>query len=256
VTDLFEEVEEQIRSDRYRTLALKALPWVLAVLGAALIAGLAYWGWDHYRTQAASKAAEQYAAGLESIGKGDQPGAVRQWTEASKSQSKGYKSLALMQLGGLQLTDGKTAEAVKLFDQAADAAPDDVIGDAARLKSALAVLDTAPYAEVETRLTPLMQDGHPYRVQAREALAFAKLTAGNTAGARGDFVVISGMLDAPDGARGRAKAAIDLIDSGSAKALPAAVKAAAALPPPAAPGQLPPGMVLQGAPQPQAPGPQ
>jgi hypothetical protein len=76
-----------------------------------------------------------------------------------------------------------------------------------------------------------MQDGRPYRVQAREALAFAKLMANDEAGARGDFVVISGMLDAPEGARARAKAAIGLIDSGSAKAVAAAARAAAALPP-------------------------
>lgn len=255
MTDLFEEVEEQIRSDRYRTLALKLAPWALGLLGAAVIAGLAYWGWDHYRSQATNKASEQYAAALEAINSGDQARATQLWTEVSQSSSRGYKSLALMHLGGLQIAENKTAEAVKLFDQAADAAPDAVIGDAARLKSALALLDTAPYAEVETRLTPLIEEGHPYRVQAREALAFAKLVAGNTAGARGDFVVISGMLDAPDGARGRAKAAIDLIDSGSAKELPAAVKAAAALPPPPA-VQLPPGVAAPAAPQPKAPGPQ
>ncbi len=255
MTDLFEEVEEQIRSDRYRTLALKLAPWALGLLGAAVIAGLAYWGWDHYRSQATNKASEQYAAALEAINAGDQTRATQLWTEVSQSSSRGYKSLALMHLGGLQIAENKTAEAVKLFDQAADAAPDAVIGDAARLKSALALLDTAPYAEVETRLTPLIEDGHPYRVQAREALAFAKLVAGDTAGARGDFVVISGMLDAPDGARGRAKAAIDLIDSGSAKELPAAVKAAAALPPPAA-VQHPPGVAAPAAPQPKAPGPQ
>jgi hypothetical protein len=56
------------------------------------------------------------------------------------------------------------------------------------------------------------------------------------------------MLDAPEGARARAKAAIGLIDSGSAKAVPETVRAAAALPPGAiAPAQPP---------QPQAPGPQ
>ena len=80
--------------------------------------------------------------------------------------------------------------AVALLDQAAEAAPDPVIGDAARLKSAFALLDTAPYKDVEARLTPLMKDGRPYRVQAREALAFAKLMAGNAAGARDDFTVI------------------------------------------------------------------
>jgi hypothetical protein len=99
-----------------------------------------------------------------------------------------------------------------------------------------------------------MQDGHPYRVQAREALAFAKLMAGNTTGARSDFVVIAQSLDAPEGARQRANAAKDLIDSGSAKSVAAAAKAAAALPPslPVAPG-APEGLVL---PPQQAPGPQ
>ena len=99
------------------------------------------------------------------------------------------------------------------------------------------------------------------RLAPREALAFAKLMKGDTAGARGDFLVISSMLDAPEGARARAKAGMDLIDSGSAKGLPAAVKAAAALPRPQAPAGLlppglPPGVVAPQQAQPQAPGPQ
>jgi hypothetical protein len=249
LSDLFEEVEEQLRSDRYRTFALKALPWLLGLAVAALIATLAWWGFSHYRQQAQGKASEQYAAALDALQHGQTAQATKLFTDVSKSPAKGYQSLALMQLGGLQLSQNKTAPAVQLFDQAAAAAPDDVIGDAARLKAAFAVLDTAPAKDVEARLTPLMQDGRPYRIQAREALAFTKLMAGDTAGARGDFVIISGMLDAPQGARARAKAAMGLIDSGSAKALAATVRAAAALPPtPAVPA--PP------APQQEAPGPQ
>ena len=255
MTDLFDEVEEQLRSDRYRTLARKALPWILAVMAAALVAFLAVWGWQRYQLQVANKASEEYGAALEALAKGDQAGAEKLWTDVSKSPAKGYRSLALMQLGALKITANKTAEGVALFDQAAAAAPDDVLGDAARLKSAFAVLDTASFKDVEARLTPLMQDKRPYRVQAREALAFAKLMAGNTAGARTDFVVIAQSLDAPEGARQRANAAKDLIDSGSAKAVAAATRAAAALPPPTplAPGGMPEGLVL---PPQQAPGPQ
>jgi hypothetical protein len=248
LTDLFEEVEEQLRSDRYRTLALKALPWVLGLAAVALIGVLGFWGWSHYRDQGIAKASEQYAAGLDALQQGRNDQAQKLFVEVSKSSARGYKSLALMQLGGIQLSQKHTAAAVQLFDQAAAGAPDDVVGDAARLKSAFAVLDTAPVKDVEARLTPLVQDGRPYRLQAREALAFAKLAAGDLAGARGDFVIISGMLDAPQGARARAKAAIGLIDSGSAKAVPATVRAAAALPPTALAPALPP--------QPQAPGPQ
>jgi hypothetical protein len=68
--------------------------------------------------------------------------------------------------------------------------------------------------------------------QAREAAAFSKLLAGDTAGARADFVVVSLSPDAAEGARSRATAAMALIDSGSAKVTRDLVKAAAALPPP------------------------
>ena len=254
MTDLFEEVEEQLRSDRYRALALKALPWVLGAAAAALIAVLAYWGWQTYLQKQDAKASEQYAAALDDMAQGRRAEAEKLWTDVSKSGARAYKSLALMQLGGLALSDKKVPAAVKLFDQAADAAPDPIIGDAARLKSAFALLDTAPEKELEARLAPLAKDGRPYQAQAREALAFTKLMAGDTAGARSQFLLISQSLDAPEGARERATAAINLIDSGSAKAIPQVARAAAALPPTEtlAPGQTTPSEP----PQQPAPGPQ
>jgi hypothetical protein len=254
LTDLFEEVEEQLRSDRYRALALKALPWLLGILAAALIAFFGYWGWQQYRTQQSAKASEQYTAGLDALNQGRKDQAAQLWGQVAQSPSAAYKSLALMQLGGLKLMDKQNAQAAKLFDQAAEAAPNDVIGDAARLKSAFAVLDTAPEKDLEARLSPLIKDGRPYRVQAREALGFAKLMAGDMAGARGEFVIISQSLDAPDSSRERAKAVMELIDSGSAKAVAPVARAAAALPPPV---MLAPGQATPSAPtQPQATGPQ
>jgi len=259
VTDLFEEVEEQLRSDRYKQFAQKALPWMLGIAAVVLVAFLGYWGYDAYRNKQIANASEQYSAAMDAFVAGDRPKAQQLWTEVSKSDAKAYKALALMHLGAFALEAKKPAEAVKLFDQAAEAAPDPVVGDAARLKSAFALLDTAPLKELEGRLKPLMEEGHPYRVQAREALAFAKLNAGDLTGARGDFVLISQSLDAQQGAQARAQAAIGLIDSGSAKAVPAVVKAAQALPPPMTidPGALigpPPGSVAP--PQPQGPAPQ
>ena len=256
MTDLFEEVEEQLRSDRYRTLARKAAPWAIAIAAAALVAWLGVWGWNQYNQQITSKASEQYAAALGAASQGDGAKAQQIWGDLAKSPAKAYRTLALMQLGGAKLAGGKPEDvkaAVALFDQAASGAPDDILGDAARLKSAFAILDTAPFSEVEGRLAGLMKDGHPYRVQAREALAFAKLMKGDAAGARKDFVVVSLLPDAPDSARQRAKAAMDLIDTGSAKAVPAAVKAAQDLPPPmlVAPGGMPIGLAPKG--QPQAP---
>ena len=253
MTDLFEEVEEQLRSDQYKRLARRALPWVLGIVGLALAGTLGYWGWDTWRTQQTAKASEQYVEAIEAFTAGDRAKATTLWTEISKSQAPAYKALALMHLAGDAERANKRAEAVKLYDEAAEASPDPVIGDAARLKSAFALLDTAPLSETEARLKPLMEEGKPYRIQAREALAFAKLNAGDAKGARGDFVLISQSLDASQGAQSRAQAAIGLIDSGSAKAVPAVVKSAASLPPPM---MIDPGAAMGGPPQPQANAPQ
>ena len=254
MTDLFEEVEEQLRSDRYRALARKAAPWILALAAGALIVALGVWGWQQYRQQTTDKASVQYGLAQSALAQGDAGKATELFAAVSKSPAKAYASLALMQLGGLKMVSSRPDDlkaAVALFDQAAAAAPDDVLGDAARLKSAFAILDTAPYAEVEGRLSPLIKEGRPYRVQAREAMAFAKLMKGDSAGARGDFVVIANSLDSLEGARQRAKAAVELIDTASAKAVPVAVKTAASLPPPmlVAPGGMP--LAQEQAPVPQ-----
>lgn len=253
MVDVFDEVEEQLRSERYKSIALKVLPIIGGVLAVALVAALAIWGYQHFRNQASAEASEKYAQAIDAFNTGKRDEAIRLWGEVGKSSSKAYKALALQHLGGLQLADNKAAEAVKLFDEAAAAAPNNVIGDAARLKSAFALLDTAPYKEMEARLTPLTEEGRPYRAEAREALAFAKLMAGDLAGARSDFVILGLMADAGEASRQRAQAAQALIDSGSAKALPATVKAALALPPPV---QMPAGAAIPSVPQQPAPGAQ
>jgi hypothetical protein len=251
VVDVFEEVEEQIRSDRYRALALKVLPWFI---GAVVLILAAVGGWQGYRawiSNQSAKASETYAKGLEAQQAGRAGEAKVAWEALSKSGSPAYKSLALQHLGAIKLGDRDVPGAVALFDQAAKAAPDPLVGDAARLKSVYALLDTAPRADIEARLEPLLKEGRPFRMQAREAAAFTKLLAGDSAGARGDFVVVSLAPDAAEGARSRATAAIALIDSGSAQRTRELVKAAIALPLP--PGGLPGGLPGAGALPMQAP---
>ena len=245
MVDVFDEVEEQLRSDRYKSLALKSLPWVGALAAVAILGAGGWAGWTSYQQSQTDKAGDAYQAALTNLQKVGPTGSFPAFEAISKSGSKAYKTLALMQMGAIRLEDDKTADAVAYFDQAAKLAPNPVLGDLARLNSALALLDTAPYKDVEARLTPLMGEKSPYRVQAKEALAFAKLRNGDLAGARADFVVLATSLDnSSDDVRQRAQAARDMIDSGSAKDLSAVVKAAVALPPPSAALTPPTGPVV------------
>lgn len=240
MTDLFEEVEEQIRSEKYLGLLRRVAPWATAIFLAALLSYLGYWGFKAYQDRNLAAAALSYQKGVDALGQNDAAGAFADFQAAAKAGPPGYKTLALMQEGDLRLAAGKSDEAAKLFDAAAEAAPNQIFGDLARLKAAEALLDSAPYAQLQTRLEPLTATKRPYAIYAREALAMAELMAGKAQDAKRDFTVIGLSLDAPEDMRQRAQVAIALIDGGEAQTAAAAVKAAATMPPPALPTLAPP----------------
>lgn len=250
MVDFIEEVDEQLRADRYRALARRTLPWFFAALAAIIIGWSGAAGYQYWRNQNIDKAASAYDKAMTALSQGDETGAYASFDALAKDGPAGYKTLALLQQGNIRLAADKAVEAAALYDAAAKAAPNEILADAARLKAALALLDTAPYAQLETRLKPLIGGGKPFDAQAREALAFAELAAGKTVRARTDFQALTLALGATDDMRQRAAAAVAMIDSGQAKTAVDIAKLAATLPPPAPQTMQPPG--AQQAPDQQA----
>jgi len=234
LVDLFDEVEEELRSDRYRNLLRTYVPWVTVLFAVVLLGYLGFWGYTAWQDRNLAAGALAYQKGVDALSAGDSKTALDNFEAAQKAGAPGYKTLALMQQGNLRLELNKPEEAAKLYDQAADAAPNQIIGDLARLKAAQVLLDTAALPQLTTRLTPLMDGKRPYAIFARETLAMAKLMAGKKDDARKDFAVIQLSLTAPEDMRQRAQLAIALIDSGEAATAVSAVKTAATMPPPPA----------------------
>tara|TARA_R110000764_G_scaffold75283_1_gene152064 strand:- start:290 stop:1036 length:747 start_codon:yes stop_codon:yes gene_type:complete len=237
VVDVFEQVEEEIRSDRYKRLARTWLPVVGGILVVALVAALAWWGWQSWQTAQADKASAAYDRGMEALEASNPAGADAAFTEAAKVAPSAYKALALMQRAGIAVTAGKNSEAITLFDEAAKVANDPIIADPAALKAAWLVMDTdASLADIEKRLEPLTAEGRPLRPFAQEALGLARLQHGKLPEAREIFVLLQRGLDVPDPIKQRAQIAIAAIDSGTASSLGAVVAAQALIPAtPAAP---------------------
>jgi hypothetical protein len=231
VADVFQEVDEQVRAQRLRYWVDRCWPFAAAAVGAAVILGLGYWGWTKHAADQEAKASIAYQAGLDAAARGDTLNADKAFARVAASGPPAYRALALMQEAQLRLDQNKAAEAIPLFDQAAKIAPDVIIGDAARLKAAWILMDTAPLAQIEARLTPLTTANSPFRSLARETLAMARLQAGKLQEAKSDFTVLALSQDVSASAQARAHAASDLIQSGSASILPATIKAAANLPP-------------------------
>ena len=248
MADLFDEVDEQLRSDQIQTLARRAAPIITIVLAVTLVVYLGYWGFKAYQDRNLTAASNAYQQGVDALGQSDNAGAQKAFAKAVDTGAPGYKTLALMQEGALSLAKGKTTDAVSFYDQASKAAPNPILGDFAALRAAQILLDTASLGEEQARLKPLIDAKRPYTLYAREALAMAELMAGQTKQARRDFSVLSLSLGVPDDMRQRCQVAMDLIDAGEGPTAVAAVKAAATLPPPPAANVAtpPPGTQGQG----------
>ena len=257
MTDVFEEVEEEIRSERLKRLARNWLPILGGILLVALIAALSWWGWQSFQTSRAHAGSIAYQRGLEAMQSGDSAGAETAFTEAEKAGNGAYKSLALQQRAGIAVAANRIPDAIELLDQAARASGDPILHDAAVYKSALLMMDNGATLEtLEAKLEPLTKADRPMLPFAQEALGMARLQFNKPAEAREMFVLLTLGQDIPDSVRQRAQAAIGMIDSGVAAGLPGIVAAqtanptaAAASPQPGAQSTAP----AQAAPAPQQP---
>ena len=240
MVDVFEQVEEELRSDRYKRLARTWLPVVGGVLLVALVAALAFWGWDNWQTSKAEKASVAYDRGLESLQAGNPVGADAAFVQAANEGNGAYKAMALMHRAGIAVDANRIPDALRLFDEAAGASRDPLLSDPAAYKAALLAMDTETLAQIEARLEPLTAENRPFSAFAREALAMARLQHGQTAPAREALVLLKNSLDTPEIVSQRADLAIAAIDSGAAPNLKRITDAMAAIPAPAAPAPAQP----------------
>jgi len=238
VSEFFDEVEGELRAERYVALFRKGWPYLAGAFALALLITLGVMGYQQHAKSEQAKASTAYDLGLQSLSTGDLDTADQRFANLAASAPAGYRTLALMQQAGVRVQKNKPEEAIRFLDQAAKAAPDNILGDAARLKAVLLMLDSHPFADVDGRLKILIDDKRPYHLMAREARAIAFLKAGRPQDAQADFAVLTLAQDVSDQTRQRAEAAKSLIQTNSVGTLPDAAKAAPA-PIPTPPPQLP-----------------
>ena len=238
MADIFSEVDEEHRQAQVLAAARRWWPWVTGALAVVLAVVLAVWGWRSWQAHEEAHSSLAYNQALDLLAAGKLDAADAGFARAAREGSSGYRALSLMQQAGVRLLRRQNRPAAELLDRAAHTTGDPLLSDAAAFEAALTLMDTAPLVQTQARLQPLTAPGRPYRDMAREALALAKLAAGQAAAARADLSTLTIQPDVSEGARNRARAAVALIDAGSAAAVPAAIKAALALPP--APVGVPP----------------
>lgn len=212
MTDIFDEVEEDLRHDRAMRL-WKRHGWLVVAGALALVAGTAGWqGWTWHKRRTAEAETAELLAAMRQPGT---PGAAAGLAAVARDSGSGLSTLARLVDAAGRATAGDLQAAVPLWQAVAgDAAAEALFRDLASLLIVMHTLDAGPPEELAARLAPLAVPGNPWRFNATELQALLADRKGERATAIRLFRALATDAEAPAGVRGRAGQMLAVLGAG------------------------------------------
>ena len=213
MSDIFQEVDEEVRRDKAAEFWTKYQNHLLAValLIIAATAGYRFYDYRQVQNAEAAGAAFQDALKLDHDGKSDEARAALAKLDASAAA--GYRMLGRFVDAGLKAKSDPKAAAAAYDAIAGDSSVDPLLRDAAKLRAALVRLDGGEVDAAKTALESLATPTGAYRHTARLTLGAIALGAKDytNAGKWLDLVVAD--PDSPEGDRRSADALLGVVAS-------------------------------------------
>jgi hypothetical protein len=205
VSDIFGEVDEEVRRERLKRLWDR---YGLVVIGLAVLLVAAVAGYRIYESMEAKKAATAGAAfesavALETDGKHDEAEAA--FAKLATEGTGSYRVLAKLRAASEIARRDPKAGIAAYGALADDGTLTQTQRDYAGLRAGLIAVDTASYDEVRNRLEPLTAAARPFRHSARSVLALAAWKAKDTAAMQRWIEQITTDPESPSGIRGQAE---------------------------------------------------
>ena len=217
MADIFDEINEDLRAERMRAVALR-YGWVfvvLIVLVLAAVGGYEFWRWRS--TQQSDEVATAFSAAMRqatappTAPPGTSLAAVPELERIATTGPEGYRTLARLQLAALRADAGDLTAALALWDQVAnDAAADPDQRSLANLLWAERQIDSGDPASLAARLAPLADPNNTWHALALEAQALLALRRDDVETARTILTRLAADTSAPDDLRQRAQLMLSL----------------------------------------------
>jgi hypothetical protein len=205
VSELFDEVDEDIRRDQLKKLWDQYSIYIIA--GVILIIA-AVGGWRGYQYLEAKKAAEAGAtfdAAAELSEQNKHAEAEAAFVKLAATAPSGYRMLARMRAAA-EVVSRDPQAAAKMYDEiAADRSVGSSEQNLAKVRAAGLLVDTASYPDMLQRLEAAAAPGATYRHTARELLALSAWRANDSAAARRWLDMIANDGETPASLRTRAE---------------------------------------------------
>ncbi|MBL6938078.1 MAG: tetratricopeptide repeat protein [Alphaproteobacteria bacterium] len=230
MSDIFHEVEEEVRRERFEKLWKQYGDYIIAGVALIIIAIAGYELWTRYQESQRIKTSESLILAQELADSGNFVKSTETFNTLAKDAPGGYAEIARLSRAGVLLAQRKNDDALTIYKQIAadDQGP---LGGLATIRAAWILAETASPAEVQSFVAPLLKpveittyswwviphtrtEPNAWRFAAQEVLAYADYHAGLTQKAQAAFAVLGDDKDAPEGARRRAQAMATFLKNG------------------------------------------
>jgi len=213
VSDIFREVEEEVRKERLDKLWKQYGDYIVAGACFLVIGAAGFQIWKTYDQKQRLKASDQYTV-AQSLMDGGQPvQAADAFGHLADTAPSGYKELARLQHADALMASGERGDALGIYKQIASG-DDEILAAIAKLHAAWGIVDTQPRADVVAMLGNLDDEKSPWRPLAQEILAYADYRAGNTKAALAEYTALAAGAKPTSNLKVRAKYMADFLKAG------------------------------------------
>jgi hypothetical protein len=203
--NLFKEIDEDLRQQKYADLWKKYGNYVIGAAVALVIGVASVKGWEAYDLNRKSEDSKLLSSALKSIAN-DKPDIASGILEKlAKEGSAGYAVMARFNQAAVLARKGnRKAASSAYFALSEDSGIDEILRDMALIMSALHGVESGDATLLTERLSRLTGGTNPWRFSAKELTALLAQQSGNKSQAQKLFKELSDDAKAPSGIRARA----------------------------------------------------
>ncbi len=217
MVDIFSEVEEEVRKERWEQLWKSYGTFIIIAAGAVVVSVAGWQAWERYSQSQREAASLEFNTALGVAEAGNVPQAESDLITFTADAPAGYAKLAEFQLAKAQLVQGKRDAAIESLRQLIED-PSPLLSSPARLQLAWLLAETAPRAEVDSIIAPLQDGQSPWRFAAAEISAYLDLQAGNREEAAAAYQALAIDPGVSEGTTQRAGAIAQFLRANAAQA--------------------------------------
>jgi hypothetical protein len=214
VTDIFREVDEEVRREQLKKLWERYQPVIITMV-VLIVAGVGGWRiWEYNQTRRAELVGTRFEQGMILADAGKHEEAERVFAIVAREGTPAYRDLArVRQATEVALRD--PAAGVVAYRQIADDPRVELaLREIASLRSASLLIDLGGYDDARRILEPMTGAGKDFRHTARELMALAAWKAGDAAATQKWYLAIISDPDSPPASRQRVEMLVALGASG------------------------------------------